>query len=62
MPWWTCATVSALAASATASLAKFGIKFVPSNLATAIRTLVVLVFAWGIVVLTGGPLKVQRTP
>jgi transporter family protein len=52
MPWWMFATVSALAASATAILAKIGIKDVPSNLATAIRTLVVLVFAWGIVFAT----------
>jgi transporter family protein len=43
------ALVSALAASATAILAKIGIRGVPSNLATAIRTAVVLVFAWAMV-------------
>jgi transporter family protein len=48
MTWWMYAFVSALAASATAILAKIGVKDVPSNLATAIRTAVVLVFAWGI--------------
>jgi len=48
MPWWTYALISALAASATAILAKIGIRDVPSNLATAIRTCVILVFAWAI--------------
>jgi bacterial/archaeal transporter family protein len=46
------ALASALAASATAILAKIGIKGVPSNLATAVRTVVVLVFAWAIVFAT----------
>ena len=49
MTWWMFAFISALAASATAILAKIGIKGVPSNLATAVRTGVVLVFAWTIV-------------
>ncbi len=49
MPWWFYALLSALAASATAILAKVGVKDVPSNLATAIRTVVVLLFAWGVV-------------
>jgi len=49
MPWWSYALLSALAASATAILAKVGVQDVPSNLATAIRTVVVLVFAWGVV-------------
>ena len=52
MTWWMYAFASALAASATAILAKIGIKGVPSNLATAVRTAVVLVFAWGIVFAT----------
>lgn len=52
MTWWMYALASALAASATAILAKIGIKGVPSNLATAVRTAVVLVFAWGLVVAT----------
>jgi bacterial/archaeal transporter family protein len=53
MTWWVYALGSALAASLTAILAKIGIRGVPSNLATAIRTLVVLVFAWGIAVALG---------
>ncbi len=50
MPWWSYALVSALAASATAILAKVGIAGVPSHLATALRTVVVLVFAWAIAI------------
>lgn len=53
MTWWMFAFASALAASATAILAKIGIQGVPSNLATALRTAVVLVFAWAIVFATG---------
>jgi bacterial/archaeal transporter family protein len=51
--WWMFAFLSAVAASATAILAKIGVKDVPSNLATAIRTAVILVFAWGIVFAAG---------
>lgn len=49
MPWWFYALMSAVAASLTAILTKLGVKDVPSNLATALRTLVVLLFAWAIV-------------
>lgn len=52
MTWWMYAFVSAVAASATAVLAKVAIKDVPSNLATAVRTVVVLIFAWAMVFLT----------
>lgn len=52
MNWWTYALISALAASATAILAKIGVKDVPSNLATAIRTVVILFFAWAVVFAT----------
>jgi transporter family protein len=53
MPWWVYAFLAAFSASATAILAKIGIKDVPSNLATAIRTIVILVCAWGMVGVTG---------
>jgi transporter family protein len=53
MTWMFYALLSALAAGATAILAKVGVRDVPSNLATAIRTLIVVVFAWGIVVARG---------
>jgi len=53
MPWWVFAFASAGAAAVTAILAKIGVEGVPSSLATAIRTAVVLVFAWAIVLLRG---------
>ena len=51
--WIYYALLSAAAAGATAILAKLGVQGVPSTLATAVRTLVVLVFAWGIVFARG---------
>lgn len=53
MPWLLYALASALFAALTAILAKLGVEGVPSNFATALRTLVVLAFAWGIVFWTG---------
>lgn len=50
--WWIFAILSAVFAAATAILAKMGIEGVDSNLATAIRTIVVLLMAWGMVFLT----------
>ncbi len=47
--WWIYALLSALFAALTAIFAKIGIKEVNSDLATAIRTIVILVIAWGIV-------------
>lgn len=51
--WAVYALLSALFASATSILAKVGIREIGSNLATAVRTLVVLVMAWGMVFITG---------
>lgn len=48
MTWVTYAAISAVAAALTAVLAKVGVEGVPSNLATAIRTVVVLGLAWAI--------------
>ncbi len=53
MSWVTYALLSALFAAFTAILAKIGIKNVDSNLATAIRTIVIVLFAWGIVLYQG---------
>ncbi len=53
MTWVLYACVSAVAAALTAILAKVGIEGVPSNLATAIRTVVITAFAWAIVGATG---------
>lgn len=49
--WW--AVLSAVFAAATALLAKVGVTGVDPNLATAVRTTVVVVFAWGIAVAFG---------
>ena len=51
--WFAFALGSAVFAALTAILAKVGIEGVDSNLATAVRTLVVLVMAWAIVLMTG---------
>ena len=53
MTWQVYALVSAIAAGATAVLAKMGIEGMPSNLATAIRTVVILVIVSGIVAARG---------
>lgn len=52
--WLLFAAGSAVFAALISILAKVGIDGVNSNLATAIRTVVVLIMAWGIVFLTGG--------
>ena len=51
--WWIYALLSAAFAALTAIFAKIGIKGVDSNLATAIRTVVILLIAWGIVFARG---------
>ena len=51
--WWIYALLSALFASLTAIFAKIGIAGVNSNLATAIRTVIILIVAWGIVIARG---------
>ena len=51
--WAVFALLSAVFAALTGILAKLGMEGINSNLATAIRTVVVLVMAWGIVFLTG---------
>lgn len=51
--WIIFAILSAVFAAATSILAKIGIKGVDSNLATAIRTVVIMIFAWAIVFAQG---------
>ena len=51
--WWIYALISAFFAALTAIFAKVGIKGVDTDLATAIRTLVILVLAWGIAFFRG---------
>src|SRR5439155_1238675 len=53
MSWVACAFLSALFAGLTALLAKIGVENVPSNLATLVRTVVIVVFAAGIVAARG---------
>lgn len=50
--WFVFALLSALFAAATSILAKVGIEGVPSNLATALRTVVVLAMSWVMVFVT----------
>lgn len=61
--WFLLAVLSAVFAALTSVLAKVGIHGVNSNLATAIRTVVVVVMAWGMVFLTnaqGGVFAISR--
>ncbi|WP_423147355.1 EamA family transporter [Rubrolithibacter danxiaensis] len=51
--WGIFALLSALFAALTAIFAKVGIKCIDSDLATAIRTVVILIIAWGIVFTKG---------
>jgi len=53
MSWQIYAAISAIAAGATAILAKLGLEGVPSNLANAVRTAIVLALSIGIAVATG---------
>jgi len=52
MNWLTWSLLSAFFAGLTAIFAKIGVTGVDSNLATAVRTAVVLVFAWGVALAT----------
>ncbi len=61
--WFIFAVLSAVFAALTSILAKIGIDGVNSNLATAIRTVVVVVMAWGMVFLTNaqnGIMQINR--
>ncbi len=51
--WWIYAILSALFASLTAIFAKLGVANINSNLATGIRTVVILVMIWSIVLVRG---------
>jgi transporter family protein len=52
MNWFVWALLSAFFAGVTAVLAKVGVQEISSNLATAIRTVVILVFAWSVALFT----------
>ena len=57
--WWIFALLSALFAALTAIFAKIGVTNVNSNLATAIRTIIILLIAWGIVFFRGEHKSIQ---
>ena len=57
--WKIYAVLSAVFAALTAILAKIGLKGISGNIATAVRTVVILFIAWGIV-LFGGQIKEVR--
>jgi transporter family protein len=48
--WWIFALLAALFAALTAIFAKLGIKGVSADLATAVRTVIILIMAWAIVI------------
>lgn len=52
-PWWFFALLSAVFAALTTIFAKIGVEGISSTLATAIRTFVILLMAWGIVLAQG---------
>lgn len=60
MNWLIAAFLSALFAALTSILAKIGVKNINSNLATAIRTVVILFFAWGIVIYQEGLKEISQ--
>lgn len=61
--WWIYALLAAVFAALTTIFAKIGLKNINSDLATAIRTLVILIFAWAITLFRGetkGILQISR--
>lgn len=57
--WWIFALLSAFFAALTAIFAKVGIKGVDTDLATAIRTVIILILAWGIAFFRGGTASIN---
>lgn len=51
--WWIYALLSAVFASLTAIFAKVGVKNIDTDLATAIKTVVILLLAWGLALFKG---------
>ncbi len=62
LPWWGFALLSAFFAALTAIFAKIGVSQVSSNLATAIRTAIILLIVWGIVFYTGEVNSLNSVP
>ena len=62
MNWILWALLSALFAALTAVFAKIGVRGIDSNLATAIRTTVIVVFTWGMAATFGNVAELQTYP
>lgn len=60
--WKVYALLSALFAALTAIFAKIGVKDIDSNLATAIRTSIILILTWGIVLASGHMTEIKTVP
>ncbi|HSA62698.1 MAG TPA: EamA family transporter [Nitrospiraceae bacterium] len=57
--WWIYALLSAFFAALTTIFAKIGVVDVSPNLATAIRTVVILLLTWAIIIVTGESSEIQ---
>lgn len=60
--WKVYALLSALFAALTAIFAKIGVKDIDYNLATAIRTSIILILTWGIVLASGHMTEIKTVP
>jgi transporter family protein len=58
--WWIYALLSAIFASLTAIFAKIGVADINSDLATGIRTVIIVIMAWGIVLFRGEGKGIQH--
>ena len=60
--WWIYALLSAFFAALTTIFAKIGVENIDANLATAVRTVVVVLMAWGIVLVQGNISQLTTVP
>jgi len=60
--WWIYALLSAFFAALTTIFAKIGVENIDANLATAVRTIVVVLIAWGIVLAQGNISQLTTVP
>jgi bacterial/archaeal transporter family protein len=60
--WWIYALLSAFFAALTTIFAKIGIENIDANLATAVRTVVIVLIAWGIVLAQGNVSQLTTLP
>jgi bacterial/archaeal transporter family protein len=60
--WWIYALLSAFLAALTTIFAKIGLQNIDANLATAVRTIVIVVIAWGLVFAEGNLDRITTIP